>query len=117
MARVTRIPEWGVHSLQMLYELQTMMAPDENITIPWRGPGCTGIVAVNTADNMVYHARNLDFSPKQYLQNMTYTGIFKRKGQEIFRAQMIAGYFAPSTAMKKGPNGFAIEQNTRFPDH
>ena len=29
--------------------------------IPWRGPGCTGIIATNSEDGTVNHARNLDF--------------------------------------------------------
>ena len=31
--------------------------------LPWRGPGCTGIIARNSADGTVSHARDLDFSP------------------------------------------------------
>jgi len=34
----------------------------------------------------------------------------------VFRAQMMAGYSCVVTAMKSGPNGFAYETNTRFPD-
>jgi len=48
---------------------------------------------------------------------MTYTGIFTKGGSEIFRAQTIAGYAAILTGMRKGPNGYTIEINTRFPDH
>jgi len=68
-------------------------------------------------DGTVYHARNLDFSFAEYLQPMTYTGIFTKGGSEIFRAQTIAGYASILTGMRKGPNGFTIEINTRFPDH
>ncbi len=31
--------------------------------LSYAGPGCTGIIALNKEDNMVYHARNLDFQP------------------------------------------------------
>merc|ERR1712070_539519 len=79
--------------------------------------GCTGIIATSDEDGTVYHARNLDFSFAEYLQPMTYTGIFTKGGSEIFRAQTIAGYAAILTGMRKGPNGYAIEINTRFPDH
>lgn len=111
---VTRIPEDLIHAAQMAYELNTIMVPLTNFTWPWSGPGCTGIVAQNKADGMVYHARNLDFSPKDFMQGLTYVGIFKRGGVETFRAQMIAGYSCIVTGMKNGPNGFSMETNTRF---
>jgi hypothetical protein len=117
IAHLTNLPVYGVHAIQMLYELQTVMVPIENITIPWSGPGCTGVLAVNKDDGMVYHARNQDFSPAKYIQNLVYTGIFKKGGKEIYRAQMIAAYSLAVTAMKKGPNGFSFESNTRYLDH
>jgi len=46
-----------------------------------------------------------------------YTGIFKKGGVEIFRAQTMGGYTAILTGMRKGPNGFTVEINTRFTDH
>ena len=58
--------------------------------LPWRGRGCTGIIARNSADGTVSHARDLDFSPA-ILGDLVYTGIFKKGGKEIFRAQLIAG--------------------------
>merc|ERR1712032_1552444 len=79
--------------------------------------GCTGIIATDSDDGQVYHARNLDFSFAEYLQPMTYTGIFTKGGQEIFRAQTISGYSSILTGMRKGSNGYTIEINTRFPDH
>lgn len=93
------------------------MVPILNFTAPWHGPGCTGILAKNSADGMVYHARNLDFTPAKYMQDLTYVGIFKKGGKEVFRSQMIASYQFTPTGMKKGPNGFTIEQNTRYLDH
>ena len=36
--------------------------------IPWRGPGCTGIIARNTLDGTVNHARNLDFAPVEFMK-------------------------------------------------
>lgn len=47
---------------------------------------------------------------------MTYVGIFTKGGKEIFRAQMIGGYHAVLTGMRKGPNGYGIQINTRFVD-
>lgn len=47
------------------------------------------------------------------MTNLVYTGIFTKGGKEIFRSQMVAGYVQVITAFKKGPNGFAIERNTR----
>merc|ERR1712100_703615 len=79
--------------------------------------GCMGVVATSDEDGTVYHGRNLDLPFSKTLQPMIYTGIFTRGGSEIFRAQMIAGYDSILTTMKKGPNGYAVEINTRFPDH
>jgi hypothetical protein len=79
--------------------------------------GCTGIIATDKDDGTVYHGRNLDFSFAKYLQAMTYTGIFTKGGAEVFRAQTIAGYASILTGMRKGPNGFTIEINTRFASH
>jgi len=79
--------------------------------------GCTGIIATDDEDGTVYHGRNLDFSFAKYLQAMAYTGIFNRNGEEVFRAQTIAGYSSILTGMRKGPNGYTIEINTRFADH
>jgi hypothetical protein len=84
--------------------------------IPWRGPGCTGIIAT-TRDGTVAHARNLDFSPVPFMTHLVFTGIFTKGGMEVFRSQMVAGYGSMVTGLKKGPNGFAIERNTRYPDH
>mmetsp|Transcript_43487 Transcript_43487/g.60374 ORF Transcript_43487/g.60374 Transcript_43487/m.60374 type:complete len:344 (+) Transcript_43487:1-1032(+) len=119
-----------VKAIQMLYELQTLMVPIVNVTtfplpkgyealarIPWRGPGCTGIIATDTSTGVVYHARDLDFSPVPFMTHLVYTGIFTKGGKEIFRSQMVAGYVQVITAFKQGPNGFAIERNTRYPDH
>ena len=80
MADLVRLPVKFVQGMQLIYELQTLMVPIVNFThkhtpaledypkgwfpagyealarIPWRGPGCTGIVAKNSADNTVNHA-------------------------------------------------------------
>lgn len=127
LATASGLPLKFVSVIQLLYELQTLMVPVENITfpkgyealsrIPWRGPGCTGIIAMNSKDNTVYHARNLDFSPVKYMTNLVYTGIFTKGGKEIFRSQMVAGYVSMVTGMRMGPNGYTIERNTRYPDH
>jgi hypothetical protein len=134
-----------VHALQMFYELNSVMIPIVNFTgVPnieevadamdrfqphhlhhlqaHRASypihvGCTGIVAMDKEDGTVYHGRNLDFSFANYLQAIAYTGIFTKNGTEVFRAQTIAGYTAALTGMRKGPNGFSIEINTRFTDH
>ena len=39
--------------------------------LPWRGPGCTGIVA-QCEDGTVYHARNLDFAPVGIMSELVY---------------------------------------------
>ena len=43
-------------------------------------------------DGTVYHTRNLDFLLASYHQALAYTGIFKKNGVEVFRAQTVAGY-------------------------
>lgn len=139
--RVTGIGKNELHTMQMLYELNTIMIPIVNFTgstgslemdliqklaaelspqLAVPEPlhvGCTGIIATSDDDGTVYHARNLDFSFAEYLQPMTYTGIFTKGGQEVFRAQTIAAYSALLTGMRKGPNGYTVEINTRFGDH
>merc|ERR1712072_508015 len=132
MADISGLPLKFVQAMQLLYELQTLMVPIVNFTghqvdtmpkgwealarIPWRGPGCTGIIA-RCADGSVYHARNLDFQPESVMTELVYTGIFTKGGKEVFRSQMVAGYSSIITGMKMGPNGFAIERNTRYTDH
>jgi hypothetical protein len=82
--------------------------------------GCTGIIA-RTADGSVAHARNLDFSPVPVMTQLVFTGIFTKGGKEIFRSQMVAGYTSMVTGAKMqkdgSADGFAIERNTRYPDH
>lgn len=141
LARLSGLPVEFVQSIQMLYELQTIMVPIVNFTgsavdhpavsellfldedfehllrIPWRGPGCTGIIALNSDDGTVSHARNLDFSPVDVMGNLVFEGIFVKGGEEIFRSQMIAGYTMVITAYKSGEDGFALERNTRYSDH
>lgn len=133
LADASKLPFKFVKAIQMLYELQTLMVPIVNFTgpkyplpegyealarIPWRGPGCTGIIAKNSADGTVYHARNLDFSPVDVMTNLVYNGIFTKNGKEVFRSQMIAGYVQIITGANMiGENGYAIERNTRYTDH
>mmetsp|Transcript_1897 Transcript_1897/g.2329 ORF Transcript_1897/g.2329 Transcript_1897/m.2329 type:complete len:415 (+) Transcript_1897:43-1287(+) len=146
LADASRLPVKFVKAIQMLYELQTLMVPVTNVSfphlgdmikgenarwfddipaefeplatrLPWRGPGCTGIIATNKEDGVVYHARNLDFSPLKVMTNLVYNGVFKKNGTELFQSQMIAGYTMVITGIKLGPNGYAIERNTRYTDH
>jgi hypothetical protein len=86
--------------------------------IPWRGPGCTGIIARNQADGTVYHARNLDFAPVPFMTKLVYNGVFTKNGKEVFRSQMIAGYTQVITGLRPdNAKGYAIERNTRYTDH
>lgn len=146
LARASRLPLKFVQGIQMLYELQTLQVPIVNcsdypvpIVCPkqepeaerWQLPpkfaglaripakhraGCTGIIAM-TADGTVAHARNLDFSPVPYMTQLVFTGIFTKSGREVFRSQMVAGYTSMVTGAKMMKDGFAIERNTRYPDH
>lgn len=142
IAKVAGIAEAEIHAMQMLYELNSLMVPITNLTGAFDFDrvsrlmeaedekaksirsgsfpitfGCTGIIAHDDDDGTVYHARNLDFSFAEFLQPMAYTGIFTKNGSEVFRAQTIAGYASILTGMRKGPNGFTVEINTRFTDH
>ena len=85
--------------------------------LPWRGPGCTGIIALDKSDGTVNHARNLDFSPVDVMKELVYTAVFTRGGTELFRTQTIAGYVQAVTGMRRGRNGYTIERNTRYADH
>lgn len=125
ISKYSKIPVEAISAAQLLYELQTIMVPVENITWPWgettyhtgQEPffGCTGIIARSADDGTVTHARNLDFSFAKWLGNMTYNGVFYKGGKELFTAQMIAGYSSPLTGMRRGSNGYTIEINTRYP--
>ena len=48
---------------------------------------------------------------------LVYNGIFQKNNTELFRAEMIAGYTMPITAVLMGKDGYAVERNTRFSDH
>mmetsp|Transcript_42535 Transcript_42535/g.76408 ORF Transcript_42535/g.76408 Transcript_42535/m.76408 type:complete len:468 (+) Transcript_42535:33-1436(+) len=123
MSKYGGVPLEAMQAAQLLYELQTIMVPFENVTWPWgqTSPGtdfsfgCTGIIARDAGDGTVTHARNLDFSFAKWLGNMTYNGIFYKKGQELFTSQMIAGYSNPLTGIRRGGNGYTFEINTRYP--
>jgi hypothetical protein len=133
ISKASGIPVDVIQSVQLLYELQTIMVPFVNFSWPWDNAttsseaslkqgadsifGCTGIIARSEADDTVYHARNLDFSFAYWLQNMTYNGVFTKGGKELFTAQMIAAYSSMVTGIRKGSNGYAIEINTRYLDH
>ena len=128
MIELSQLPYKFVKSIQMLYELQTLMLPVVNLTdlipkeyqaltrLPWLGPGCTGIIA-RCSDNRVYHARNLDFAPLEYMKELVYIASFQRNQRELFKAQMIAGYSSLVTGFRSGKNGYTLERNTRYPDH
>jgi hypothetical protein len=124
-AKYSTLPVSALQAANLLYELQTVMVPFENITWPWgqttshteKQPsfGCTGIIARSADDGKVTHARNLDFSFAKWLGNMTYNGVFYKDGKELYTAQMIAGYSNPLTGMRRGKNGYTFEINTRYP--
>ena len=128
----TRLPAKFVQGVQSLYELQTLMVPVVNGSSrqdplprryralerwPLRGPGCTGIVARNTADGTVVHARNMDLAPVKLFAPLVYEGIFTRNGSVVFRAEMVAGYVSLLTGYRPGASGYVVERNTRYPAH
>ena len=51
------------------------------------------------------------------MSKLVYNAVFMRGGKEVFRSQMIAGYTMVITGARMGPDGFAIERNTRYTDH
>ena len=126
----TRLPAKFVQGVQALYELQTLMVPVVNGSSrqdplprryralerwPLRGPGCTGIVATNTADGTVIHARNMDLAPVKLFAPLVYEGVFTRNGSVVFRAEMVAGYVSLLTGYR--PGAYVVERNTRYPAH
>ena len=126
----TRLPVKFVQAVQALYELQTLMVPVVNGSSrqdplprryralarwPLRGPGCTGIVATNTADGTVVHARNMDLAPVKLFAPLVYEGVFTRNGSVVFRAEMVAGYVSLLTGYR--PGAYVVERNTRYPAH
>ena len=128
----TRLPAKFVQGVQALYELQTLMVPVVNGSSrqdplprkyrvlerwPLRGPGCTGIVATNTADGTVVHARNMDLAPVKLFAPLVYEGVFTRNGSVVFRAEMVAGYVSLLTGYRPGASGYVVERNTRYPAH
>jgi len=125
ISKYSGVPLEDIQTAQLLYELQTVMVPVENITWPWgettdtsgvqSGFGCTGVIARSADDSTVTHARNLDFSFAKWLANMTYNAVFSKGGKVLYTAQMIAAYQAVLTGMRRGDNGYTIEINTRFP--
>mmetsp|Transcript_4246 Transcript_4246/g.13321 ORF Transcript_4246/g.13321 Transcript_4246/m.13321 type:complete len:405 (+) Transcript_4246:137-1351(+) len=138
LAATSKLPVKFVQGVQALYELQTLMVPIVNFSkadnmsfapeplpekyaaladLPWRGPGCTGIVALNSEDGTVAHARNQDFSPIPLFRPLVYEGVFKRNGSELFRSEMLAGYVGILTGYRPGSDGYVIERNTRYTDH
>ncbi|CAK0848064.1 unnamed protein product [Prorocentrum cordatum] len=123
-AKYTGAPLVYAQVVHLLYELQTVMVPWENVTWPWGQTtrrtglepifGCTGIIARSADSGTVTHARNMDFSFAKYFQNMSYLGTFVKNGKEVFTAQMIAPYSFPITAWRRGQNGYSVEINTRY---
>ena len=128
----TRLPAKFVQGVQALYELQTLMVPVVNGSSrqdslprryralerwPLRGPGCTGIVATNTADGTVIHARNMDLAPVKLFAPLVYEGVITRNGSVVFRAEMVAGYVSLLTGYRPGASGYVVERNTRYPAH
>lgn len=136
IARQASVPLDALHTVSFLYELTALMVPIENITWPWAADsmqlpdtlakssfpsllgriGCTGVL-IKDDEGSVYHGRNLDFSFAKWLQNLTYLGTFVKNGTEVFTMQSIAAYPMVLTGMRRGPNGYTIEINTRFLDH
>lgn len=88
------------------------------------GLACTGIIAQDS-DGSVYHARNLDIGPgtrknqsfAHWYQNITFNGVFTKGGKEIFTGQMTAISPLVLTGIRRGPNGYSTEINTRWLDH
>jgi N-acylethanolamine-hydrolysing acid amidase len=87
--------------------------------LPWRGPGCTGIIARDSSDGSVWHARNLDFFPSSVMEHLVYDAVFTKGGKELFRAQSIAGYTMLITGARDlgGKDGYVVERNTRYTNH
>ena len=73
---------------------------------------CTGIIS-NTSEGTVYHVRNLDFGT--FVEPLQYNANYIRNGSTVYQGINVAGFLGTLTAFKMG--FYAIELNTRFPDH
>jgi len=73
---------------------------------------CTGIIARNPVDGIVYHGR--DFDNQNFIDPLQYEAIFTREGKELFRAANVVGFSGVFTGYAEGRFGIAL--NTRFPD-
>lgn len=78
--------------------------------------GCTGIIARDSEDGSVWHARNLDFGLPEYLQKHVYNAVYKKGGKEVFTGQMVFPYQSVLTGIRRGPNGYAYSYNSRYGD-
>ena len=71
---------------------------------------CTSILAMRT-DGEVIHARNLDFDRPKQLQSLVSNLEFRRKGELVFRATQVVGFYGIYTAVK--PGKFSMSYNVR----
>lgn len=120
---ITKLPMEFVKAIQLLEEITAMIMPPisngtQIVSEPVYPEGfealsklsakngkCTGIIATNSEDGMVYHARNFDNSPVELFQYLVYEASFQSGGVELYKAQMMAGYTMVITAARFGPNG------------
>jgi hypothetical protein len=107
MAKIASAPGFGQQFAGMTPTQIAAMAP---------AMGCTGIIARDSGDGSVWHARNFDYSFATWAQNLTYNARFTKGGNEVFTAGMVFPFVTPFTAMRKGPNGYTYEVNSRYGD-
>jgi len=97
----------------MLQSVQQNLQPNFTWNFSFPSIACAGIIA-RDEDGTVWHARNLDYGWSNWLQKLTYLGVFTKGGKEIFTGQMVYPLVNPLTAIRKGANGYSYELNTRF---
>lgn len=74
------------------------------------GKMCTGIVTQNTAGE-IFHGRNLDYSLKQIMVNITFIGDFQRNGTTLYSGVMYFGMTGFNTVLV--PNKFTLSHDER----
>eukprot|EP00340_Litonotus_pictus_P006938 CAMPEP_0170517744 /NCGR_PEP_ID=MMETSP0209-20121228/3626_1 /TAXON_ID=665100 ORGANISM="Litonotus pictus, Strain P1" /NCGR_SAMPLE_ID=MMETSP0209 /ASSEMBLY_ACC=CAM_ASM_000301 /LENGTH=301 /DNA_ID=CAMNT_0010803073 /DNA_START=138 /DNA_END=1043 /DNA_ORIENTATION=+ len=100
----TGIPLSQARLLNLLYEVSTIQGTEAFSEM------CLGVV-MTTPENTIYHGRNLDLEGKEYFSAILYDATFIRGEEELFTAQMLAGYHGIVSGMKKGK--FGISEATR----
>jgi N-acylethanolamine-hydrolysing acid amidase len=142
ISKATGVPDFYLQFINLNYPLQTLKGPFFSY-LHYQNPekplptetelakfmtspdllknihafGCTSILARDDEDGTVWHARNFDYGYSQFSQNLTYNAVFTKGGKEVYTAQLTFPQNLPLTAIRRGPNGYSWNLNTRYCDN